>query len=272
MNRELLFKRNAVREALRAGRRTFHRLLIAGDADLSDAKDILAEARRRNLPIITTDRKAINAATHGERHQNLILETGAYVYADLDDIFLRAGPSGEPPFVLLLDLVQDPRNVGALLRTADALGVHGVVIQERRGCEITPTVVNTAAGATEHLVIAQVTNLVEAMRRLKQRDVWLAGLDLAEDAQPLEALDLNMPLGLVIGNEGSGLRRLVRDRCDFRVRLPMFGRVQSLNAAVAGSLALYAARMARPSTAGQAALDLKASPRDAPAQDAPDWK
>jgi 23S rRNA (guanosine2251-2'-O)-methyltransferase len=248
MNREILFKRNAVREALRAGRRTFHRLLVAGDADLSDAKDILDEARRRKVPIVTTDRRAINLATHGERHQNLLLEAGEYIYSDLDDILSRAEQRREPPFVLLLDLVQDPRNVGALLRTADAMGVHGVVLQERRGCEITPTVVNTAAGATEHLVIAQVTNLVDAMRRLQQREVWLAGLDLGEDAQPLDALDLNLALGLVIGNEGSGLRRLVRDRCDFRVRLPMFGRVQSLNAAVAGSLALYAARMARPST------------------------
>lgn len=245
MNREILFKRNAVREALRAGQRTFHRLLIAGDADLSDAQDILDEARRRKVPIVTTDRKAINTATHGERHQNLILETGEYIYSDLEDICLRAEQLHEPPLILLLDLVQDPRNVGAILRTADAMGAHGVVIQERRGCEITPTVVNTAAGATEHLVIAQVTNLVEAMRRLKQREVWLVGLDLADDAQPLDALELNMPLGLVIGNEGSGLRRLVRDRCDFRVRLPMFGRVQSMNAAVAGSLALYAARMAR---------------------------
>jgi 23S rRNA (guanosine2251-2'-O)-methyltransferase len=245
MNREILFKRNAVREALRAGRRTIHRLLIAGDADLADAQDILNEARRRKIPIVTTDRKAINLATHGERHQNLLLEVGEYVYADFEDLLIRADRLRELPFVLLLDLVQDPRNVGALLRTAEAMGVHGVIIQERRGCEITPTVVNTAAGATEHLAIAQVTNLVEAMRKLKQREVWLAGLDLAEGAQPLDTLDLNMPLGLVIGNEGTGMRRLVRDRCDFRVRLPMFGHVQSMNAAVAGSLALYAARMAR---------------------------
>jgi 23S rRNA (guanosine2251-2'-O)-methyltransferase len=125
------------------------------------------------------------------------------------------------------------------------VGVHGVVIQERRGCEITPTVVTTSAGATEHLLVAQVTNLVEAIRRLKQQEVWVAGLALTPEAQPLDEADLNRPLGLVIGNEGEGLRRLVRERCDFLVRLPMFGQVQSLNAAVAGSIALYAARQAR---------------------------
>jgi 23S rRNA (guanosine2251-2'-O)-methyltransferase len=245
MTRELLYRRNAIRECLRAGRRKIHRLLVAGDADLAEAQDILAEAQRRRLPIETTDRKAINLATHGERHQNLLLEVGPYTYADFDDLLERAAQRGEAPFLLLLDLVQDPRNVGALLRTAEALGVHGVIIQERRGCEVTPTVVNTAAGATEHLLIAQVPNLAEAMRRLKQRDVWLVGLDLSPGAQPIDQLDLDLPLGLVVGNEGSGLRRLVRDRCDFRACLPMAGHVQSLNAAVAGSLALYAARSAR---------------------------
>ncbi|MDW8325932.1 MAG: 23S rRNA (guanosine(2251)-2'-O)-methyltransferase RlmB [Anaerolineales bacterium] len=245
MNREILYKRNAVRECLRAGRRRFFRLLIAEDADLTDAQDILAEARRRQLPIEKADRKTLTLAVHGERHQNLLLEVGEYVYADLDDVLDAVQRASEPPLVLMLDLLQDPRNVGALLRTAEAMGVHGVVIQKRRGCEITPTVVNTAAGATEHLLIAQVTNLVEAMRRLKKHDIWLAGLDLSADAQSLDGMDLNLPLGLVIGNESNGLRRLVRERCDFRLRLPMYGRVRSLNAAVAGSLALYAARMAR---------------------------
>ncbi len=247
MGREILFKRNAIRECLRAGRRKLHRLLVARDADLSDgpAQHILAEARRRNVPVETTDRKAINLATHGERHQNMILEVGPYHYADLEDILARAAERGEPPLVVLLDLVQDPRNVGALLRTAEAMGVHGVVIQERRGCEVTPTVVNTAAGATEHLRVAQVTNLAEAMRWLSQRDVWLAGLGLDPSAQPLDQVDLDRALGLVIGNEGDGLRRLIRERCDFLLSVPMQGRVESLNAAVAGSIALYAARAAR---------------------------
>lgn len=245
MTPERLFRRNAVRECLRAGRRQIHKLTVARDGDLKEAQDILAEARRRHIPIVESDKKTLNVAAHGEPHQNVLLEVGPYPYADLPDVLEAARARNEMPLVLLLDLVQDPRNVGALLRTADAMGVHGVVIQERRGCEITPTVVTTSAGAAEHLRVAQVTNLVEAMRWLKKHDVWLLGLALGEEVQPLNALDLNMPLGLVIGNEGDGLRRLVRDRCDFLAQLPMHGQVQSLNAAVAGSLALYAARAAR---------------------------
>lgn len=243
--KELLFRRNTVRECLRAGRRKVFRLVVARDGDLGPAQDILTEARRRNLPVEDSDKKSLHLATHGEPHQNVLLEVGPYPYVDLADLTARAAERRELPFVLLLDLVQDPRNVGALLRTAEAMGVHGIVIQERRGCEITPTVVTTSAGAAEHLLVAQVTNLVDAIRRLKEKDLWIAGLAISPAAQPIETVDLNLPLGLVIGNEADGLRRLVRDRCDFLVQLPMYGHVQSLNAAIAGSLALYAARQAR---------------------------
>ncbi len=242
---EVLFRRNAVRECLRAGRRRVYGLTVARDMDLGPAADILAEARRRKLPITEADRKTLNQAAHGEPHQGVLLEVGPYPYVDLAEIVAEAASRGEPPLIVLLDLVQDPRNVGALLRTAEAMGVHGIVIQERRGAEVTPTVVTTSAGAAEHLRVAQVTNLVDAMRRLKRQDVWLFGLGLGPEAQALDEVDLDRPLGLVIGNEGEGLRRLVRDQCDLLVRLPMYGRVESLNAAVAGSVALYAARAAR---------------------------
>lgn len=246
MSREIIFRRNAVRECLRANRRKLYRLALTPEADQRELYDVISLARQRKVPIETMDKKDLNIAVHGERHQNLLLEVGPYPYVDLEDLLVRAVERREPAFILLLDLVQDPRNVGALLRTAEAMGVHGIIIQERRGCEITPTVVITSAGAVENLLVAQVTNLVEAMRKLKQQDVWLVGLGLDADARALDEVDLNMPLGLVIGNEGEGLRRLVRDRCDFLVKLPMHGQVQSLNAAVAGSLALFAARQARP--------------------------
>ena len=245
MPHEILVRRNAVRECLRAGRRQIHRLLVARDADQGPAADILAEARQRGIPIVNSDKKALDQAARGEPHQGLLLEVGPYPYVDLEDLTALAAERGEPPLLVLLDLIQDPRNVGALMRTAEAMGVHGIVIQERRGCEITPTVVTTSAGAAEHLRVAQVTNLVDAMRRLGQQNVWLFGLGLGPEAEPLEAVDLNLPLGLVIGNEGDGLRRLVRDRCDRLLKLPMYGQVESLNAAVAGSIALYAAREAR---------------------------
>jgi len=151
----------------------------------------------------------------------------------------------ERPLLLLLDLLHGPQNIGALLRTAEACGVHGVILQDRRAPEITPSVVQFAAGATEHLLIAKVTNLAETMRRLKDAGVWLAGMDLDDTAEELGRVDLDRALGIVVGHEGEGLRRLVRDRCDFLVRLPMRGRVESLNAAVAGSILLYAAWQAR---------------------------
>src|SRR5579859_71430 len=247
MPHEILFRRNAVRECLLAGRRTIYRLTVSEELDRAAAADILAEARRRKIPIQETDKKTLNQATHGEPHQGVLLEVGPYPYADLDELTAYATERREPPLLVLLDLVQDPRNVGALLRTAEAMGVHGIVIQERRGCDITPTVVTTSAGAAEHLRVAQVTNLVDAMRRLSKQGVWLFGLGLWPEAEPLERVDLDLPLGLVIGNEGDGLRRLVRERCDRLVKLPMHGQVESLNAAVAGSIALYAARSARKS-------------------------
>ena len=145
----------------------------------------------------------------------------------------------------LIHILHGPQNIGALLRTAEACGVHGIILQDRRAPEITPSVVQFAAGATEHLLIGQVTNLVQAMRTLKTAGVWLAGMDMDEDARRLGQIDLDIPLGIVVGHEGEGLRRLVRDTCDMIIRLPMRGHVESLNVAVAGSIILYAAWQAR---------------------------
>jgi 23S rRNA (guanosine2251-2'-O)-methyltransferase len=152
---------------------------------------------------------------------------------------------GQPPFLLLLDLLQDVQNVGTLLRTAEAVGVHGVIIQHRRAADITPAVVNASSGAVEHLQIAQVTNLVQTIKTLKDEGVWLVGLDLGDDAVRYDQANLKGPMGLVVGSEGHGLRRLVRETCDFIISLPMQGQIESLNAAVAGSLALYATWQAR---------------------------
>ena len=151
----------------------------------------------------------------------------------------------EPALLLLLDCLQDPQNFGTLLRTAEAVGVHGIVIPSRRSVRVTPAVVNASAGAVEHLLIAQVTNLAQSMAHLKAQDIWIVGLEGRSEARSLYEADLDMPLALVVGSEGQGLRRLVRRQCDFLLRLPMRGRVGSLNAAVAGSVALYEVRRRR---------------------------
>jgi len=243
----LLYGRRPVYEALRAGRRVFKRLVLAEGADMTapPVREIIEQAKARNLRVGMARRDWLDQQAHGANHQGVLLEAGPYPYVALEDVLALAAERSEPPFLLLLDLIQDVQNVGTLLRTAEAVGVHGVVLQERRSAEITPAVVNASSGAVEHLRVARVTNLVQAMKTLKQADVWLAGLDLGADAVRYDQANLRGALGLVVGSEGEGLRRLVRETCDFIIGLPMRGHVESLNAAVAGSIALYAAWQAR---------------------------
>ncbi len=237
--RQTLYGRNAVRECLRAGRRTVFRLIVAEGLRPNEALGELVKlAEGRRVPVQTVPRANLDQLARFGNPQGVALEVSGYPYSTLDAILALAAQRGEPPFILLLDLLQDPQNAGALLRAAEAAGVQGVVLQDRRSVEITPAVVNASAGAAEHLLIAQETNLARAMDELKERGLWLAGLEAAAPAR-VDQADLSGPLGLVVGSEGEGLRRLVRDKCDLLVRLPMRGQVESLNAATAGAIALY---------------------------------
>ncbi|MFQ5398231.1 MAG: 23S rRNA (guanosine(2251)-2'-O)-methyltransferase RlmB [Anaerolineae bacterium] len=242
---DMLIRRHPVLEALRANRRVCHQLWLQRGIDSRLTADIVAAAKARGVPVKTADKERIGRLARDSRHQGVLLEAGPYVYSDVDEMLALAAAREEKPFLLLLDLLHGPQNIGALLRTAEICGVHGVILQERRAPDITPSVVQFSAGAAEHLLIARVTNLVHTIRRLQQADVWIVGMDLGGEARPLPQVDLNMPLGIVVGHEGSGLRRLVRERCDLLLELPMRGRVESLNAAVAGSLLLYFAWQAR---------------------------
>ncbi len=236
---DLLYGRNAVYEALRAGRRGFHRLLLAqGIRERGTVAQVVHLANRAGVPIERVDRGTLDRFGPFS-HQGVVLEATEYAYSSLEELFDLAQSDGRPPLFLALDLLKDPHNVGSLLRTAEDVGVHGVVIQRRRAVDITPTVVHTSAGAVEHLRVAQVTNLVRAMEWLKEQRVWIAGLEAVAGAQPYDEADLTGSLGVVVGSEGRGMRRLVGERCDFLVRLPMRGAVTSLNAAVAGSVILY---------------------------------
>ncbi len=240
--REWLFGRQAVHESLRAGRRQPTRLLLlegAARAPIIDA--ITAAAQQRRIPIEKCSRQLLERTLGHEEHQGVALETSAYPYADVHAILDLARARQEPPLLLLLDLIQDIHNLGSLLRTAEAVGVHGVMIQERRAPGVTPATVNTSSGAVEHLLVAQVTNLAKEIERLKALDVWIAGLEDAPGARSYVETNMTLPLAIVVGSEGAGLRRLVRERCDWLVSIPMRGQINSLNAAVAGSLALYEA-------------------------------
>jgi 23S rRNA (guanosine2251-2'-O)-methyltransferase len=205
--------------------------------------EILSHANRRRIPLQRVPRQQLDAL--GEGHQGVALEVSGYPYADYSDILKRATQRQEMPLILLLDMLQNPQNLGTLLRTAEATGVHGVIIPPRRAAGITPAVVHASAGATEHLLVVQM-NLAQAIDWLQKAGVWVVGLS-GEAAHTIQQAPLDRPLALVVGNEGEGMRALVAKKCDMLVNLPMRGQIESLNAAVAGSIALYLALMTRQS-------------------------
>ena len=239
--REMLFGRQAVRESLIAGRRHPFRLMLAESSQGLIIDEIAAAARRKRIPIVALSRQDLTRAANTDAHQGVALETSGYPYATTDEMLDAARERQEAPFLLLLDLIQDVHNLGSLIRTAESAGVHGVVVQARRAADITPATVNTSSGAVEHLLVAKVTNLVREIEHLKTADVWIAGLEGVPEAQNYTDSNLTGSLAIVVGGEGEGLRRLVRDRCDWLMSLPMRGKITSLNAAMAGSVALYEA-------------------------------
>ncbi len=244
MAREWLYGRHPVYEALRARRRHFFRLRLAEEARLKGRlKEAVRLAEVYGVPVEQVPRRMVDAVAPGH-HQGVALEVSGYPYADLTAMWQRAEARKEPPLFLLLDTLQDPQNLASLLRTAEAVGVHGVLLPRRRTATVTPTVVRASSGASEHLLIGQM-NLAQAIRWLQERGVWVVGLEGGPEAEPLERVRLDGPLALVVGSEGEGLRRLTREACDVLLRLPMRGQVASLNAAVAGSVALYFAWQAR---------------------------
>ena len=241
--KEWITGRNPVYEVLQAGRRQLFTLQVAaGVQEKGRLTEILSLANARKIPIGRVPRPQLDRLS--DNHQGVALEASGYPYSGLDDILDLAAGRGEPLFVLALDLVQNPQNLSSLLRTAEATGVHGVLIPLARAATVTPAVVNASAGASEHLLIAQV-NLAQAIARLKEGGAWVIGLEDSPQAQPLQQVRLDGPLTLIVGNEGEGLRALVRQSCDLLASLPMRGRIESLNAAVAGSVALYLALQAR---------------------------
>lgn len=241
--KEWIIGRNPVYETLRAQRRDFFRLLVAsGLEEKGRLTEILRLASARKVAVSRVPRQQLDSLAHGEEsHQGVALETSAYPYAALQDILERAEERGEPPFILALDLLQNPQNLGTLFRTAEAVGVHGILIPLRRAAGVTPSVVHSSAGASEHLLVAQV-NLAQAFDTLKEdAHAWVMGLEGSSESKAYDTVRLDGPLVLVVGSEGEGMRDLVRRSCDVLLRLPMRGSIESLNAAVAGSVILYKA-------------------------------
>ena len=236
---EILYGRQPVRECLRARRRHIHQLVLAeGVGEKGVIAEILDLAADLKIPLKHVPRPRLDGIA--KVNQGVALEVASYPYVEVPDILRRARKLAEQPFILALDHLQDPHNLGALLRTAEVVGTHGAVIPHRRAAEVTPAVVSASAGGSEHLRVAQVTNLAQTLKALKTKGLWVVGLVSHPDAQLYHQVDLNLPVVLVVGAEDRGLSRLVRDTCDLLVQLPMRGQIESLNASVAGGIALYA--------------------------------
>lgn len=234
---DVLVGRNAVTEALKSSRGINKLWIASGDREGSVA-EIAALAKERGIVVQYVERAKIEALAGGHRHQGVLAYVAPVPYAELEDILKAAEAKGEAPFLVLLDELEDPHNLGALLRTADATGVHGILIPKRRSVSLNATVAKTSAGAVEYVPVARIGNIAQTLKKLKEKGFWVAGADMDGEKAYYEA-DLTGPLVLVVGSEGKGMSRLTKEACDFIVRMPMVGRINSLNASVAGSILMY---------------------------------
>ncbi|MCZ0703496.1 23S rRNA (guanosine2251-2'-O)-methyltransferase [Natronobacillus azotifigens] len=236
MSEEWIVGKNPITEALRSGR-SINKLFIADHINAKATQQIQTLAKENGVIIKRVPKRKIDQLVEGN-HQGMAASVAAYDYAAIDDLFSIAEEKNEHPFFLLLDEIEDPHNLGSILRTADAVGAHGVIIPKRRSVGLTATVAKTSAGAIEYVRVARVTNMAQTVDLLKERNVWVVGTE-AEASQDYRELDGSIPIALVIGNEGKGMSRLVREKCDWTIRLAMKGQVSSLNASVAASLLMY---------------------------------
>lgn len=238
---EVVAGRNPVTEALN-GSREVERVFIADGAEGSVSK-IVAIAREQGVIVDFVPKERIDAMAPGIKHQGVAAKVSEYKYAEMEDIFSGAGASGEDPFIVVLDEIEDPHNLGAIIRTAECAGAHGIIIPKRRSASLTQTVAMSAAGAVENMPVVQVTNLARAIDELKGRGIWVAAADM--DGDIYYEADLHGPIAIVIGNEGKGVGRLVKEKCDFVLSIPMYGSINSLNASNAAAILMYGIRRAR---------------------------
>ncbi len=231
--------RNAVAEAIRAGK-TIDRLLVQKGLKDVAANKIIDDAKSRGIKIFFRDKEALDRESAQKRHQGFLAEITDYVYATLDDVLQNAAQKNEPPFVLLLDGVEDPHNLGSILRVAECAGAHGVVIPRHRSVSVNETVIKVSAGAAAHVSVAKVTNINDAIDELKAQNIWVYAADM--DGASLYDTDIKGAVAFVIGGEGQGVKRLTKQKCDGVVSIPMFGKVNSLNASVAAGVVAFEKR------------------------------
>ena len=228
--------RNAVLEAFRSGKCVDKLFILDGCQD-GPVRTIAREARKTDTIINYVSKERLDQLSETHAHQGVIAQVAAYDYSTVDEILARAEEKGEAPFLIILDNVEDPHNLGAIIRTANLAGAHGVIIPKRRAVGLTSTVANTSAGAINYTPVAKVTNIVRTIEELKEKGIWFVCADMG--GETMYDLDLTGPMGLVIGNDGEGVSRLVREACDFTASIPMKGDIDSLNASVAAGVLAY---------------------------------
>lgn len=235
-NENMVEGRNAVLEAFRSGR-TIDKLLILNGCQDGPIKSILREAKKQDTLIRYVEKERLNQLSETGKHQGVIAYAAAYAYAEVEDMLNLAKERGEDPFLILLDNIEDPHNLGAIIRTANLAGAHGVIIPKRRAVGLTATAAKASAGAIYYTPVAKVTNLARTMEDLKEQGLWFVCADM--DGEPMYRLNLTGPIGLVVGSEGEGVGRLVKEKCDYIAGIPMKGDIDSLNASVAAGVLAY---------------------------------
>lgn len=236
MKEEMIIGKNPVLEAIKSGR-TIHKILLSDAINKRVEQDMMKQAKKNKVIVQKVPRKKLDQLTDGS-HQGVLAYVSNYSYFTIDDILQNAANRQEIPFIMILDELEDPHNLGAILRTADAAGAHGIIIPKRRSALLTQTVAKASAGAIEHIPVARVTNIGRAIDYLKEKHIWVVGTDETGE-KDYRTLDGQTAIALVIGNEGNGMTRLVKEKCDWLVQLPMQGNIPSLNASVAASLLMY---------------------------------
>lgn len=232
----VIYGRNAVLEAFRSGK-TIDRLYVQEGVADGTLQSILRTAKKTDTVINFVNKDRLNKYAEGDKHQGVVAMAAAYNYAEVEDILNAANEKGEPPFIIILDDIEDPHNLGAIIRTANQAGAHGVIIPKRHAVGLTATVARTSAGAINYTPVAKVTNISRTIEELKEKGIWFACADMSGEL--MYNCNLTGAIGLVIGSEGSGVSRLVKEKCDFVVKIPMFGQIDSLNASVAAGVLSY---------------------------------
>lgn len=234
---EFIVGKNPIIEAIKSGH-AIHKIWVGDQSQKGQMTKLMQLAKEKNVLVQTAPKRKLDQLVGHSNHQGVVASIAAYDYAEIEDLFQKATDANEEPFFLLLDEIEDPHNLGSIMRTADAVGAHGIIIPKRRSVGLTQTVAKASTGAIEYIPVVRVTNMARTMDELKKRGLWFAGTD-AKGNEDYSQASYDLPLGLVIGSEGKGITRLIKEKCDFLVSIPMKGQVTSLNASVAASLLMY---------------------------------